>query len=108
MAIVAFRRWIVDEHGLLAPLTMREAFRWGPETAVASCPISGQRDVLDIPHGPAPDPGCSCGLYAYASPVPACGCGRPERDRHGAVGVVALWGTVIHHRYPVRAGLFRG
>lgn len=44
-----------------------------------------------------------CGLWAHKQPVPDCTCPEPEADRHGAVGVVRMWGKAVEHEDGWRA-----
>ena len=49
-------------------------------------------------HGPVPDAGCTCGLYAVHEPDAL----RRTRDP-AVIGTVALWGRVVEHAHGYRA-----
>lgn len=108
MAVLGFRRFLVDGRGRLLSLSDPNYLNWQPnKDAVARCArgritvlVPGVGDVPTTIHGPvSPDTDCSCGLYAYASPIKKCACGHPSATTHGAVGVVRMWGRVVHCRY---------
>lgn len=70
LQIVGFRKWLLVGDELLSPLARTP---WGPEPMRAQClprpSWVGRNWHLVSPHaGPAPDPACSCGLYALFAP----------------------------------------
>ncbi|OLL72609.1 hypothetical protein Ae168Ps1_0987 [Pseudonocardia sp. Ae168_Ps1] len=72
------------------------ATEWPPDAPLdAACELDGHR---------APDPGCTCGLYAARRPadVGGLGFGGPT-----VLGCVALWGTVVEGERGWRAGTGR-
>ena len=54
------------------------------------------KDGLDPDHA-APSLTSLCGIWAHKQPVPDCTCPEPDADRHGAVGVVRMWGKAVEH-----------
>jgi hypothetical protein len=99
VSIIAFRRWQVDDDGLLRPLRMQTSTRWtpGPVRAVCHCggiggwwPRLHERPELG-------QPGSSCGFYSYKQPIAGCTCSTPDDASHGAVGVVRIWGRIVEH-----------
>ncbi|MDP9400882.1 MAG: hypothetical protein M3P39_08065 [Actinomycetota bacterium] len=103
--VVGFREWVLLDDELLSPLARTP---WGAETMQAECLARCRRAAglwrSASPHpGPAPDPRCVCGLYAFAHPY-------AQRD-HGRLtvvrGAVALWGRVEVHERGMRAEFAR-
>lgn len=99
--VIGYREWNLIGDELLSPLARRA---WTSETMLAEClPECHRAGNLwrePVEHdGPAPDPGCVCGLYASYTPA------RPRgRERWMAVrGAVALWGRIELHRRGMRA-----
>lgn len=99
--IVAFRKWMLVGDELLSPLARTP---WGAEPLRARClprPSWVGRNWHRVsPHsGPAPDPACTCGLYALFAPHRLWGSRGP-----GLVpGAVVLWGRIEIHDGGMRA-----
>jgi hypothetical protein len=77
---------------------------WGNKVREAECLNEQYNKKLASKmgtHGSAPDPGCSCGFYAYASLEHL----RNNLDSYSAnsVAVVSAWGKVILHEYGFRS-----
>lgn len=51
---------------------------------------------LPIDH-PTPSLQSLCGIWAHKQPIPDCTCPEPNAPRHGAVGVVRMWGRGVEH-----------
>jgi hypothetical protein len=97
---LGFRRWKVTVSGHLAALAVNHAWIPGrPEHAECQNPFT---TPLPDSHE-APVFGCRCGVWAHRLPVAACGCGDPADGRHGAVGVVRMWGRHVEHEHGWRS-----
>ncbi|HEY5578371.1 MAG TPA: hypothetical protein VIL12_01640 [Acidimicrobiia bacterium] len=98
---VGWRRWIVapggrDHEPVLASTIV--GHRWESAQMRAFC-VPGDRDgILADPHR-APDPRCSCGIYAFKGPVGELWTGVGV----WAEGTVMLWGRVLETRLGYRA-----
>ena len=95
--LVGYREWVLVGDELLSPLAR---IPWDGEPMQAECLPScrGARGLwreASEHEGPAPDPGCACGIYALFTPPRKSG-----RDRLALVrGAVVLWGRIeLHHR----------
>ena len=106
---LGYRAWSVSPAGLLVSA---HATEWRPGVPViAQClkddGILGfntgfgqslEPQSTHAPHGIAPEPYCSCGVYGYhAAPHVAS-----AEQSAGLGGTVALWGRVIEHRLGYR------
>jgi hypothetical protein len=111
--LVGYRCWMgedlegCDRPGAPAQPVLRSvsfhATDWASGTVTAACNTwSGAWSA--VTHGPllfrkqAPQPGCSCGLYAYDSLETAKVHFRgylPQRRRQMVLGAVLLWGRVV-------------
>jgi hypothetical protein len=99
--IIGYREWVQIGDELLSPLARTP---WRAEPMHAEC-LPSCREARGLwrtasPHaGPAPDPGCVCGIYALFTPH------RPRgRERLAVVrGAVVLWGRIELHRLGMRA-----
>lgn len=93
--VVGWRTWQIrdpEQARLRSPLQV--STEWLPGTPlVARCELRGH---------PAPDPDCTCGLYAARDPGGVGGIGF---GRVTLLGCVALWGTVVEGERGWRAGL---
>ncbi|MDQ4118578.1 MAG: hypothetical protein M3235_16680, partial [Actinomycetota bacterium] len=93
--VVGWRTWQVRESEparLRSPLQV--STEWPPGAPLAArCELQGH---------PAPDPGCTCGLYAARVPGQVGGVGF---GRVTLLGCVALWGTVVEGERGWRGGL---
>ena len=84
--IVGWRYWRVDG-SVLGSLT-RDA-PWSPLRGFeAGCRLTDR-------HGPVPDPGCNCGVYAARDLRTLQSMATPSVRHPLAVGKVALWGRII-------------
>jgi hypothetical protein len=113
--IVGWRIWNLSydaEEPRLLPAGSGGHDAWEPRRAVeARCNASRILTRSLHPH-PAPDPACTCGIYASRS-LKAFDRRRPAWPPPSVVGTVSLWGTVIEHErgwrarnaYPARLGL---
>lgn len=93
--VVGWRSWQIRDPGparLRSPLQVSTEWRPG-EPLAARCELQGH---------PAPDPDCTCGLYAAREPG---GVGGVGFGRVTLLGCVALWGTVVEGERGWRAGL---
>lgn len=126
MSVYGFRRWQVNDDGLLLPafLPRRPGFVWPPdEPTTAECNIPRMTITSAAPiqmffsHGVftartaamkiEPLPGvfdtevphrrCGCGLWIHSKPIQSCGCPIPSDDWHGVVGVARCWGRYVRH-----------
>ena len=99
--LVGYREWVLIGDELLSPLA-RTPWDAGPVRAqcLASCREAGGLWRQPAAHeGPAPDPGCVCGIYALFEPPR-----RPGRERLAvARGAVVLWGRIELHQRGMRA-----
>jgi hypothetical protein len=95
--VVGYREWVLIGDELISPLARTP---WDAGALVAEC-LPACREARGLwrqacqHDGPAPDPGCVCGLYALFEP------GRHRRGERMTVarGAVALWGRIeVHHR----------
>lgn len=93
--VVGWRSWQIRDPELArlrSPLQVSTEWRPG-EPLTARCELAGH---------PAPDPDCTCGLYAAREPG---GVGGVGFGRVTLLGCVALWGTVVEGERGWRAGL---
>ena len=95
--VVGFREWVLIGDELFSPLARMP---WDAGSITAECvPACRQarglwREASEHP-GPAPDPGCVCGIYAMFEPDRYRGRERMTVAR----GAVVLWGRIeLHHR----------
>jgi hypothetical protein len=99
--LVGYREWVLIGDELLSPLA-RTAWHAGPVRAecLPSCREARGLWRRAAPHeGPAPDPGCVCGIYALFEPPR-----RMRRERLAvARGAVVLWGRIELHERGMRA-----
>lgn len=94
--VVGWRTWQLRDPEvarLRSPLQVATAWPAGTHLA-ARCELHGH---------PAPDPDCTCGLYAARDPADVGGIGYGVT----VLGCVALWGTVIEGERGWRAGAGR-
>jgi hypothetical protein len=103
--IIGYRDWVQVGDEVLSPLARTT---WTAEPMQAECLPScrGARGLwrtASAHPGPAPDPGCVCGIYALFEPP------RPgRRDRLALVrGAVVLWGRIELHQRGMRAEFAR-
>lgn len=93
--VVGWRSWQIRDPGLArlrSPLQV--STEWLPGAPqIARCELQGH---------PAPNPDCTCGLYAARDPG---GVGGVGFGRVTVLGCVALWGTVVEGERGWRAGL---
>jgi hypothetical protein len=83
-------------------------YEWGGASTRAAYPLPDGRwvrlvDRFTCQHDVEPDhvvPSLKslCGIWAHKAPVPDCACPEPGADRHGAVGVVRMWGRAVEHK----------
>jgi hypothetical protein len=99
--LVGYREWVLIGDELFSPLARTP---WDPGPVRAECLASCReaRGLWRRPaahEGPAPDPGCVCGIYALFEPP------RQLRRERLAVarGAVVLWGRIELHRRGMRA-----
>jgi hypothetical protein len=97
--LVAFRRWRAVDGRLRSPYV---PIFWDERTFHARCEASRLATpgigAHAAPHR-APDPDCSCGVYAYLEPDREF----PMVDYRGVTGIVTLWGNVEVHADGMRA-----
>jgi hypothetical protein len=93
--IRALRTFRVGPGGVLYPLFSDTAWRAGQQTA--RCRAADLSDPDDAHR--APDPDCTCGLYAYATVAVA---DEYAHARH-VLAVVACWGRIIAGTRGIRA-----
>ena len=103
--IIGYREWVQVGDELLSPLARTP---WDAEPMQAEClpDCRGARGLWRTASGhagPAPDPGCVCGIYALFTPH------RPRgRERLALVrGAVVLWGRIELHQRGMRAEFAR-
>jgi hypothetical protein len=103
--IIGYRDWVQVGDEILSPLART---RWTAEPMQAECLPScrGARGLwrtASAHPGPAPDPGCVCGIYALFEPS------RPGRRERLALvrGAVVLWGRIELHQRGMRAEFAR-
>jgi hypothetical protein len=113
--IIGWRTWNLSDDAAeprLLPAGSGGRDAWEPRRAVeARCAASPILTRTLHPH-PAPDPSCTCGIYASRS-LDDFERPRPAWPPPCVVGTVSLWGTVIEHErgwrarfaYPARLGL---
>ena len=103
--LVGYREWVLVGDEILSPLA-RTPWKAGPMHAecLPSCRgAHGLWRTASAHPGPAPDPGCACGIYALFTPRPA---GR--RERLALVrGAVVVWGRIELHQRGMRAEFAR-
>jgi hypothetical protein len=97
LVVVGYREWVMIGDELISPLA-RTPWEAGSVTAecVPSCRTArGLWRAASDHEGPAPDPGCVCGIYALFEPSRYRGRERMTAAR----GAVVLWGRIeLHHR----------
>ena len=101
--VIGYREWVMIGDELLSPLARRP---WTPGIVTAECltEIRGARGLWREPvdhDGPAPDPGCVCGIYALFEPARVRVRGRERMTV--ARGAVVLSGRIELHRRGMRA-----
>jgi hypothetical protein len=103
--IIGYRDWVQVGDEILSPLARTS---WTSEPLQAECLPScrGARGLwrkASAHAGPAPDPGCACGIYALFEPS------RPARRERLALvrGAVVLWGRIELHQRGMRAEFAR-
>jgi hypothetical protein len=96
-AVVGWRTWqIRDPDRALLRSPLQVATVWQPGAPLAArCELRGH---------PAPDPDCTCGIYAARDPAHVGGVGF---GRVTLLGCVALWGTVVEGERGWRGGVGR-
>jgi hypothetical protein len=103
--IVGYREWTLIGDEIVSPLA-RTPWHAGPMRAecLPGCRRAcGLWRTASAHAGPAPDPGCVCGIYALFSPQRRWG-----RERLALVrGAVVLWGRIELHRRGMRAEFAR-
>jgi hypothetical protein len=103
--IAGWRTWNLSEDPptgpLLHPVGPGVDAWWPGQALHARC---GANPILSLfrPQHPAPDPSCTCGIYA-ASSLQALERPRPAWLPPPVVGTVSLWGKVIEHERGWRA-----
>jgi hypothetical protein len=103
--IIGYREWVQVGDELLSPLARTP---WDAEPMQAEClpscrGASGLWRTASGHEGPAPDPGCVCGIYALFTPH-----GPRGRERLALVrGAVVLWGRIELHERGLRAEFAR-
>jgi hypothetical protein len=103
--IIGYREWVQVGDEILSPLARTS---WDAEPMQAECLPScrGARGLwrtASAHPGPAPDPGCVCGIYALFTPYRPWG-----RERLALVrGAVVLWGRIELHQRGMRAEFAR-
>jgi hypothetical protein len=97
--LVAFRSWRAVGGRLRSPYL---PVFWEERILHAEC----RAPVGALPEGTgarephlAPDPGCTCGIYAYLEPDRQF----PTIDYRGVTGVVTVWGNIEVHAEGLRA-----
>lgn len=103
--IIGYRDWVQVGDEILSPLA-RTRWEAGPMQAECLPSCRGARGLwrtASAHAGPAPDPGCACGIYALFAPS------RPRgRERLALVrGAVVLWGRIELHQRGMRAEFAR-
>lgn len=103
--IIGYRDWVQVGDEILSPLA-RTRWEAGPMQAECLPRCRGARGLWrkgSAHPGPAPDPGCVCGIYALFTPH------RPRgRERLALVrGAVVLWGRIELHERGMRAEFAR-
>lgn len=103
--LVGYREWVLVGDEILSPLA-RTPWEAGPMHAecLPSCRGAfGLWRTASAHAGPAPDPGCTCGIYALFTPS------RPRgRERLAVVrGAVVVWGRIELHQRGMRAEFAR-
>lgn len=93
--VVGWRTWqIRDPERVRLRSPLQVATEWpGGEPLTARCELRGHL---------APDPGCTCGLFAVRDPVDVGGVGF---GRVTLLGCVALWGTIVEGERGWRGGV---
>jgi hypothetical protein len=103
--VIGYREWILIGNEILSPLA-RTPWEAGPMRAECLPSCRGARGLwrpASVHSGPAPDPRCVCGIYAFFTPPR-----RRGRDRMAVVrGAVVLWGRIELHRRGMRAEFAR-
>jgi hypothetical protein len=99
--LVGYREWVLIGNELLSPLARTP---WDAGLVRAEC-LASCREAAGLwrrpaaHQGPAPDPGCVCGIYALFDPPRRVG-----RERLAvARGAVVLWGRIELHQRGMRA-----
>jgi len=103
--IIGYREWVLVGDEILSPLA-RTPWEAGPMHAecLPSCRGAfGLWRTASAHPGPAPDPGCACGIYALFAPRRA---GRRERLAL-VCGAVVMWGRIELHQRGMRAEFAR-
>jgi hypothetical protein len=97
--VVGFRSWRAVNGRLRSPYM---PVFWDDRRLCAQCsrswseaPPTGDADRDHV----APEPGCSCGIYAYFEPDRQF----PTVDYRAVTGIVTLWGGIQVHREGMRA-----
>ena len=103
--LVGYREWVLVGDEILSPLA-RTPWEAGPMHAecLPSCRGAfGLWRTASAHAGPAPDPGCTCGIYALFTPS------RPRgRERLAVVrGAIVVWGRIELHQRGMRAEFAR-
>ena len=93
----ALRTFRIGPGGVLYPLFGKEAWTDGGNAALCRLPL--EHDVGHEPGHLVPEPGCTCGFYAFATEQAA---GEYPHARH-VLAVVACWGRIIAGRRGLRA-----
>ena len=103
--LVGYREWVLVGDEILSPLA-RTPWKAGPMHAecLPSCRGAfGLWRTASAHPGPAPDPGCVCGIYALFTPRSPRG-----RERLALVrGAVVVWGRIELHQRGMRAEFAR-
>jgi hypothetical protein len=98
--LIGYRDWVLIGDDLISPLA-RTTWEAGPVRAECLPDCRRARNLWrqPAPHdGPAPDPGCVCGIYAMWEPRRLRG-----RERFTVVhGAVAMWGRIELHERGMR------
>jgi hypothetical protein len=90
-AVIGFRQWRVRGSELWS---LRSEDRWGRGVHTARC-------LAEAAHaGPAPQNGCTCGIYAWYAPPPRT---ASAATADLVAGAVAIWGQVELHAHGIRA-----
>jgi hypothetical protein len=96
--LVAFRSWRAVGGRLRSPYL---PVCWDERVMHAECESSARGHSTSRPPSShlAPDPDCTCGIYAYLEPDR----NFPTIDYRGLTGIVTLWGNIEVHGDGMRA-----
>lgn len=95
--VIGYRVWRIRDGDLVSQYT---DVRWAGGPLRAECLSELYRRGPGLHPTPAPDPKCSCGIYAYFRPSERLGA---SSDSPLVLGAVVLWGRIEVHRSGMRA-----